>query len=359
MSVRYWSVLLVLFTLRATVVAGQGSPTDPVVDFLKANPGRSALYLIRNDTVLISLRPDQPMPLASTLKTIIAVEFARQVAAGRLSATERVPLADLDLYYLPRTDGNAHPNWKTMVAQQKLDSAETVSLLEVAKGMIQFSSNANTEYLTDRLGLANVNANLKTLGLTHHAPIYPLVSSLFLYSVAPADSAHLLKQVRELSPTAYAARCQALHEQLKQDKSGQLKRAFYLPSLALQKQWSDRLPKSTVRDYASVMQKIASRTYFASPVQAVLDTIMEWPFRINPGNRAVYKHLGMKGGSTAFVLTNAFYAEMKNGDRIAAAFFTNDLTLAELAMLTSQLNNLAIRCFDKTSSRSLVGALMR
>lgn len=359
MAIRYVPGLLTLLTLLTITAQGQAQAPDPVVRFLKANPTRSAFYLIRNDTVLVSLRPDQPMPLASAMKTIVAIEFARQVAAGKLSATERVPLADLDLYYLPNTDGGAHPGWKAELTRQKLDSAGTAPLLEVAKGMIRFSSNANTEYLTDRLGLANVNANFKRLGLTHHDPIYPLVSSLFLYSMKPADSTRLMKQVRALSKEDYAARCLAIHQRLKADKSGQMKRAFVFPDLTLQKHWSDRLPGSTVRDYASVMQKISSRTYFSPAEQAVLDAVMEWPFRVNPANRTVYNHLGMKGGSTAFVLTDAVYADTKKGDRVAAAFFSNNLSLAESQTLMAHLNELWVSCFGKKASKALVDALAR
>ena len=116
----------------------QTPATDPVVDFLRSNPTRSALYAIRNDTVLISQRPDQKMSLASAVKTIIAIEFAQQAATGKINPGERIPLADLDLYYLPNTDGNAHPAWKQWLTQRNLISNETVALLDLAKGMIQF-----------------------------------------------------------------------------------------------------------------------------------------------------------------------------------------------------------------------------
>ncbi|NID08600.1 serine hydrolase [Fibrella aestuarina] len=352
--------LLACLFLSGTYLATAQSPSpDPVVDFLRTYPTRSALYLIRNDTVLISQRPDQKMPLASAVKTIIAIEFAQQAAAGKIDPNERIPLTDVDLYYLPNTDGGAHPAWKQRLAQQNLISNGTVPLLDVAKGMIMFSSNANTEYLLDRLGPKAVNANLKTLKLPNHDQIYPIVAALMLYSAAPADSAKAAKAVRSLSANAYAARCQAIHEQLKNDRSGAYKQGFIFPDMNLQKSWSDRLPGSTVREYASVMQKIISRTYFPTAVQTVLDSIMEWPFVANPGNKDVYKHLGMKGGSTAFVLTNAFYAETTKGNRVAAAVFFNNLTAAEFSLLSKELNNITIRCISKAQSAALAAALVK
>ncbi len=125
---------------------------DPVVAFIRANPERSAVFLVRNDTTLVSLRPDQLFPLASTVKTIVAIEFAKQAASGKIRADELIPLTDTDRYYVTNTDGGAHPQWKASLATQTLGTKDSVSLLEVAKGMIRFSSNANTEYLMDRLG---------------------------------------------------------------------------------------------------------------------------------------------------------------------------------------------------------------
>ncbi|MEZ0484703.1 serine hydrolase [Fibrella aquatica] len=352
------SLLLACLLLSVTYpTQAQTANTDPVVDFIRNNPTRSALYVVRNDTVLVSQRPNQKMPLASAVKTIIAIEFAKQAAAGKIDVTERIPLADLDLYYLPNTDGGAHPGWKQQLTAQQLISGQTVALLEVAKGMIQFSSNANTEYLMDRLGLDAINANLKTLNLPNHDPIYPIVSALFLYSIPPSDSAKTRRETQQLSAKAYAAQCNTIHTRLKQDKSGTLKQTFIFPSMALQKVWSDRLPASTVQEYASVMQKINARTYFSPAVQTILDAVMEWPLAVNPGNKEVYKHIGMKGGSTAFVLTNAFYAETIKGNRVAAAVFFNNLTDTEFSMLIQQLNKLTIRCIGKASATSLAEAL--
>lgn len=55
-----------------------------------------------------------------------------------------------------------------------------VSLEEVAKGMVKFSSNANAEYLMELLGLDNINRNLQSLSLPAHQPLFPIVSSLYI-----------------------------------------------------------------------------------------------------------------------------------------------------------------------------------
>jgi D-alanyl-D-alanine carboxypeptidase len=335
------------------------SPTvgDPLVAFLRANPTRSAITLVRNDSTLVSLRGDQKMPLASTVKIIIALEFARQAASGKINPQELVPVRDLDLYYLPDTDGGAHPQWKADMAARNLPVNNRVPLLEVAKGMIRFSSNANTEYLLDRLGPDAVNASLTTLGLPRHDPVLPLVASLLLYSTA--DKTTTMQTLRAMSVAQYEQACQAAHGRLRADTTGALKRAFIFPDMDLQKLWSDRLTASTTNEYASVLRKISSRTYYPAAVQTLLDQIMEWPLVANPANKTVYQHLGSKGGSTAFVLTLTAYATTLDGNRTVVTFFFNNLTTDEFNTLRNNLNTFLANCLQTTTYRQVVNDLLR
>ena len=50
--------------------------------------------------------------------------------------------------------------------------------------MLQYSSNANTEYLINILGIENINQNIKELGLQQHEEVYPFVSALYLRILA-------------------------------------------------------------------------------------------------------------------------------------------------------------------------------
>ena len=167
---------MLLFAALTVLLAGCHAPADTLVpssgdvvlDFIRDNPDRSALYLGRNDTTLVQRRADRKFPLASTVKIIVAIEFAKQAAAGKINLDELVQVADLDRYYLPGTDGNAHPNWKQQATTSGKIAGGRVPLRDVAKGMIRYSSNANTEYLMERLGLDAINANLRELKLTQH-----------------------------------------------------------------------------------------------------------------------------------------------------------------------------------------------
>ena len=154
---------------------------DSLLNFLKQNPSRSSLFLAKNDTVIARLNEDKLMPLASTVKIIIALEFAKQASHNLIHENSLVPLSELAKYYIPNTDGNAHPNWINYEKKKGNIINDSVRLIDVAKGMMMFSSNANAEYLMDLLGIDDINSNLRMLGLKNHTPIYFFPASIFLY----------------------------------------------------------------------------------------------------------------------------------------------------------------------------------
>ncbi len=306
-----------------------------IARFIRKNPEKSAICLVQNGKVLMEHYADRVMPLASTVKIIVAIEYAEQVEEGSIHPDSLVELSELDKYYVPKTDGGAHPNWLEAAQKNGLIKNEQISLREVAKGMIRYSSNANTEFLMDLLGLDRINANLQKMGLTRHQPLYPLVSTLFLYLDKSPE------QVRAMSDSEYIASAQAIHDTLKND-SGQLKTRYQPLPMTAQRVQSDRLVGGTTREYVSILKKINDREYFSEKAQHELDLVMEAILE-DPANRAKFLHAGMKGGSTAFVLTKALYATTKQGDKTELAYFFNDLTFWQRIWL-----QLAMAFFDLT-----------
>ncbi|MPR33705.1 serine hydrolase [Salmonirosea aquatica] len=305
---------------------------DYVANFMAKNPTKSALYWMRNDSLVAEQNPDQKMPLASTVKIIIAIEFAQQVSSGKINPADQVPLGEPARFYIPETDGGAHPAWLKHLNEKNLVQDGKVPLLEIAKGMIRFSSNANTEYLMWRLGLNAINANLSALGLAQHDSLYPFASALYVCS--DENSA---KGLQLMGMDLYKKKAGQYFETLKVDTTVKAKFNFAHLSMPVQRVWSDRLPGSTVREYDSILQKIQSRTYFDSTAQGTLEKIMEWPMEAFDSNRQKYQHLGAKGGSTAFVLTYALYATDRQGNRTRLVFFFNDLTPLEGKFLQTML----------------------
>jgi len=328
---------------------------DNVLTFIDENPEKSSILLIRNDRVLARQNPNKVMPLASTVKIILAIEYAEQSASDVLDPDEMVSLDTLEQFYVPNTDGGAHKRWLTSVKDEHSEDfdAGQMSIREIAKGMIKYSSNANTEWLLNKLGIKNVNNRLDSLGLENHTEIYNIVSALFVgKELFPnLNGEELQQKLRNLSSEEYVDATENIHQKLLADTV--YKKTMGDLSMPIQKIWSDRLPASTVEDYVSIMEKINSRTYFSEESQAYLDEVMEYLLE-NPANREWLEHSGMKGGSTAFVLTKALYATDKKGNKTEMAYFLNNLSVLQQTRLQMSMNKFELKILTNEEFREKV-----
>lgn len=300
-----------------------------IPQFIKDNPEKSAICIVHNDTVIVEINSNKKFPLASTAKIIIAIEYATQVANGRIKSDELINLSELEKYYIPNTDGNAHPAWLNLMEQQHKIVDDKVTLEEVAKGMINFSSNANTAYLMDRLTLAAINLQIDELKLQNHDPMYHWVAALGVIN------GKTVEELEAMNMGKYTMLSGMEHERMKEDSN--YRKTFTQLPFDVQKVWSDRLPASTVKDYVSMMKKINCRNYFDENTQDHIDRVMEG-ILTNPANRTFLKHAGMKGGSTMWVLTKSLYATRTNGEQIEMAYFFNNLTIPEFTQLQKYMN---------------------
>ncbi|HEY5463774.1 MAG TPA: serine hydrolase [Hanamia sp.] len=332
----------------------QNTSADSLLNFIQQNKSRSSLYLEKNDSVIAHLNENKMMPLASTAKIMIAIEFAKQASYHLFDENKHVSLSELDKYYIPNTDGNAHPNWINYEKQKGNIIDDSVALIEVAKGMIMFSSNANAEYLMDFLGIDNVNSNFKILGITDYTPLYPWVASLFLYQ----DPKHLkqekiIKEIKKFSTEQYDRAALLIHNQLKYDNV--YKQNFRPQDLTvpMQKEWSDRLPSSTTKEYARICNILNNREILDKKTYTILSPILETIME-NPANQTWLSHAGMKGGSTMFVLTKALYATLKNGTKIELAYFFNDLSQKENEQLQPWMNAFELKILTDENFRKKV-----
>ena len=349
-----------LFSLCLLILSSVNAQTsaDSLLNFIKANPTRSSLYLVQNDTMLAHLNENILMPLASTVKILVAVEFAKQAAKKVFDENEMISLKELNKYYLPNTDGGAHPNWIAYENNLKHIKNDSVALINVARGMIIFSSNANTEFLMDLVGLDNITNNNELLGIKKHTRIYPLVASLFMYQNPKKKSEdYILKGIRSLSEEQYCRYAYDMHKALKYDTI--LKSRFRPQDLTMkiQKAWSDRLPSSTTKDYVNACKVLNNRKYFDAATYVILAKVLETLME-NPANRQWLLHAGTKGGSTAWVLTKALYATTKKNTRIEMAYFFNNLTTKENSMLQGWMNSFELNILSNSAFRKKVGDVL-
>lgn len=172
--------LLLLLCLGAGVIHAQQEDEDddddvdltvddPLIllwDQVEAQPSDFSVGCIpvNNPANAVFYDASVPFPLASITKLMIFIEFARRVDSGLISAFESVQVTTLERYNLPRTDRGAHDRYMAIYPP----NVRVVSLWELASiGMIQYSSNAASDYLLDRLAPIDWDSLYRSLGMNN------------------------------------------------------------------------------------------------------------------------------------------------------------------------------------------------
>jgi D-alanyl-D-alanine carboxypeptidase len=327
-----------LFFSNYTTAQLKPAVADSFLNFIKSNKDRASVYITKNDTIIAFLNETKLMPLASTVKILVAVEFAKEASTDIIDKNSYVALSELNKYYLPNTDGNAHPSWLEYEKKNNHIKGDSVKLIDIARGMIMFSSNANTEYLMDLLGINNITSNIGLFGLKAHTSIYPLVASLLMYQNPKKISEDkILKAINKFSDIEYSKYVYSLHVQLKHDD--RFKAAFHPEDLTLkmQKAWSDRLPASTTKDYVHLANILNNRKFLSDSTYKLIEEVLEFPME-NKAFQAAFKQYGVKGGSTPFVLTHVIYLKTKSNMAMELAIFFNNLSPEEEKKLEGWLD---------------------
>ncbi|MER2127920.1 serine hydrolase [Solibacillus sp.] len=342
---------LVLIISIAAYALYRDNP-DYVIKHLKENPQSSSLYLSENGEPIITYQSDVIRPLASTVKIIIALEYAMQVEENIVKKDQTVSLDELKRFYLKNSDGGGHEAWlNTMESDGKIQNNE-VSLHDVAKGMITYSSNANTDYLIHLLGMESINNRIDQLDLQQHEEVYPIVSALFISEHIPQtgmDEKELVNELNEMPIADYRSIAINLSEQMRTGELNLHDTTLDL-SPALQRVWSDRLIGASANDYGKLLAIIANDK-LPNVAANTLRDIMEWPMQLNEDNHKRFTHIGSKGGSTLFVLNNAMYAENLNGDQYEIVYLTDELNFIKRLLLTNNRKSFESKLLNQKDYR--------
>ncbi|WP_276569111.1 serine hydrolase [Insulibacter thermoxylanivorax] len=267
------------------------------------------------------------MPLASVMKIMIAVEFIRQIRSGRISPDQTVALEDLERYYIPHSDGGSHKNWLREIHQGKQEQRKSVTLQEVAEGMTKYSSNANTEYLMDVLGLEAVNRTVDEICGSEHDPIFP-ISSAGLVGTYLMDKEHMkLQAVRQrladMDAEEYQALAKEVHQKLSEgDHKRFIERYNNRTSFdrELQLIESRNMPACTTRLYAELLERLEQLEWFDEEARQQLEHLMGRKVR----EGSPFVQLLYKGGSSIAISNDVMYVKDRTGNRYSLALFIHD-----------------------------------
>lgn len=355
--------IIVAFVLGVVVVHQRNMRRneEDVLRYLADNKDRSSLVLVQNDRPIIMFQPDNRLPLASTLKVAVALQFATQVVEGKIQLYEKVPLSELGRLYVPNSDGNAHKDWLHYLSLTKQDSGDEVTLMDVARGMIQHSSNANTEFLLKRLGIQNVNEGLKKFGVQNHDSIFPL-SPAFLLPAYWMDTNGLnIRQARkrlyEIENKLYMEEAIQLFNQIEDSAGEGLIAKLNRPityDLELQRLWSEKMPRSTAREYTRLMNMIQSGKGLELGMQEILLRLIE----VEPRRGSKFDQLGVKGGSSLSICNQLLFCRDREGNRIQLALFIHETDRTKMVWLEKKANLFIHKLLNEESFRNRAASIL-
>lgn len=284
---------------------------QPAIEQIVENPGRVGLvaYQIGQEGNGIYHNPDTPMPLASVVKILPLVAYAQAVFNGELNPATPVPLRELERYYLPNSDLGAHElAIEELQAEGRVNNS-SILLEDIPRMMIQYSSNAASDYLHDLLGQERIEQVALDYELNKHTAPCPFIGQF----LAMANRQQLLRYMAD--PNLYAIDVIALSEQFstdsdfREDSAWQRGRGTGRPSIENQRLFSENLnAQASPRDYANLMALIATNEAGPWTMNVTIRRYLEWP-TFFPDNQAGMAWLGYKGGSLPGVLTVAYYAQ--------------------------------------------------
>ena len=302
-------------------VAAALQSVDALVEFIDGDRFRVSLvaYRLEDPESAIWVNPDVRRPLASTIKILVLAGYAEAVDEGRWSPLERVPLATVEVFFLPGTDGGAHGRAVEVYRERGwLDGSGAVSLRDVVWAMMAVSDNAATDYLLHRLGRERAGALPARLGLGGSDAPLP-ISGVFLSWAEAAEE-----------PLAEAAWTLAdrLHGDLEFRTAWKEKGITREVGVREQARLSDmRSPRGTAREYAGLMERVQRGELISAAASATMRQFLEWPME-NEAIRREFSAYGTKSGAMAGVLTEVSYAAPRDATGGVAALFLEELPLA-------------------------------
>lgn len=290
---------------------------DELLAWLGSHPERVSLLVDDGRGAALERRADTARPVASAGKVVHLTAYAQAVVAGRLDPAATLPVADWERWYLPYTDGGAHP-----AALRRLGATASgaVTWDDVVGAMVRESDNAAPDLLRATLGDAALAAAAAAAGWTPWDAASLLGETLL--AVLPEQAAEPRREVAARLAREYAGGG-ALREEA-QDRT-----AASLADEPAAFRWAAGTPAGSVRQLAGLHRAAATGALDGPEVAGVVRGHLEAPLadRLAPGVLGI----GTKGGSLPGVLSDALTLRRADGTTAVAAVSLDGLSPDEYA----------------------------
>ena len=305
---------------------------DDIVKIMEKYPEMWSMSVIQNDNEIISYNKDKIIPLGSTVKILYAVAFINAVRNKFLNPDELISIKKVDSLYFKNTDGNAHNSWK-----ENEHIGSEVTLKEIAKGMMKYSSNACTDFIYYRLGKDKINQVIRDYSLLSHTDIYPLNAALlipgYLYMEEKVPKKDITKTIKEMPINHFNLLAnEMLNKIIKGEADILIDNLRMMSAKKVQREITKKLPAASSFDYAKLMYQLGKSENWTAEDKQLMDDLIGFLDYQKSGSRLWYK-----GGSTLFIITSASYRSNGSED-ISFAFFIEDMSALELIWMKEKYN---------------------
>jgi len=355
-SILITAAVLLILVIAIKVFNAKKSEPD-LLEYFKKHPDRVSCCFAENDRPIIAYQVDRKMPLASVLKIMIAVEYIRQIKLGQITPNQTVTLDQLDRYYIPYSDGGAHQNWLKNIRHGQSKLKRTVTLSEVAEGMIQYSSNANTEYLMEVLGIDAINRTVNQISGTEHDPIFPISSAglmgTYLMEKESITFHEMKKRLESMDFDEYKSISNEIHRRLSGDEQKAFIRRFNNRTSfnrEIQLISSQRLPAGTTRLYATLLSRLKQLDWFDDDAWQQFLNLMRRPVR----EGAPVAQILSKGGSSISITNEVLYVKDQKGNWLSLALFIHEPSRKKLKRLERKTVSFVLQLLLDSQYRSRV-----
>ena len=263
-------------------------------------------------------------PLAGVYRLLLLSAYADEAAAGRLDPQETLPVSDLEKYYLPGTDGGAHPEFLKALGAERTQ----LTLDEVVEGMTVYGSNAATDYLASRLENVDFTALYKRLGVKQANQPGSFLG-LYLFIKNHETGVYAEEDLTAEEQRAEQNRLAGLFvndADWRQAEIAFISKPTNVASLTVQVEVINAFGmRASAQDMAQVL--LAGYGYndaLPAAAQDIMRKHLEWPARLHPENTKPFKTLASASGAWPSVLTSAWYAQsLKAGPRVLVVLYRN------------------------------------
>jgi hypothetical protein len=305
----------------------------PAITHMLQYPSSFSLvaYEVGRESEGIYLNAGVPRPLASVVKVIHLVAYAEAVQDGTLDPQTIVPLSEIERYYLPGSDLRAHDFALNALSEDERIFGEPPAILleDVPRMMMEYSSNAATDYLHMLLGQERIEQTAINLGLTQQSAPCPFLGQ-FLLMGRNGDGVNLVQELmadpRRYSREVMELTVQYSNEPLFREQSNIWRNRDERPTIEAQSLFSEHLnAHGTAAQYANLMAQIATNNMGPWEQSVRIRRYLEWPTHFE-ANQEKLAWLGYKGGSLPGVLSVVYYAQPWDRTQpVVVALFFHDL----------------------------------